>query len=338
MAINILKNESLWMESDAIQQLEKISHFDYVENIVGLPDLHSGKVPVGTTIQTKDAVYPFFIGNDIGCGMALFDTSIKLKKFNLDSFSKKLEGTSIKGEYSIGGGNHFAELQCIDKIYNKEYANDCNLNSKHLFVLVHSGSRNLGDQIYRKYAEVKPLQKNTDEYNEYMKDLQIALKNAKENRRHIADFLMDIIGIKYDNKNIVDCFHNAIIESNGKFYHHKGSISTLDNKYAIIAGSRGSYSYLVKCKPTKETLYSISHGAGRKWPRNLCKGRLINKYHKDELKNTKLGGRVITDKKELYYEEATEAYKDIEQVIQVLLEKETIEIVAKLKPLITYKC
>lgn len=79
MAIKILKNNTLWMESDAIQQLENISGLEYVENVIGLPDLHSGKVPVGTTIQTKNAIYPFFIGNDIGCGMALFDTNINLK-------------------------------------------------------------------------------------------------------------------------------------------------------------------------------------------------------------------------------------------------------------------
>ena len=51
-----------------------------------------------------------------------------------------------------------------------------------------------------------------------------------------------------------------------------------------------------------------------------------------------LGGRVITDKKELYYEEASEAYKDVEEVIQILLENDLIEVVARLKPLITYKC
>ena len=146
------------MESDAIQQLENISGLEYVKNVIGLPDLHSGKVPVGTTIQTKNAIYPFFIGNDIGCGMALFDTNIKMKRFDLNSFSKKLEGTCIQGEYSIGGGNHFAELQCIEKIYYKEHAENCNLNKKHLYLLVHSGSRNLGNQIYSKYASVKALQ------------------------------------------------------------------------------------------------------------------------------------------------------------------------------------
>lgn len=338
MAIKILKNERLWIESDAIKQLENISHLNYVENIIGLPDLHPGKVPIGATFQTKGAIYPFLIGNDIGCGMSLFDTNIKMKKFDLDLFSKKLEGTSIRGECSIGGGNHFAELQCIEKIYNKEYGKKCNLDSKHLYVLVHSGSRNMGDQIYKKYLHVKSLRINTDEFQKYMKDHNNALKYARDNRKQVVDILMKIIGIKHDNQCIVDCFHNIITEFNGKFYHHKGSISTIYNEYAIIAGSRGSYSYLVKCKSTNETLFSISHGAGRKWARNLCKGRLVSKYHKKELKNTTLGGRVITDKKELYYEEATEAYKDIEQVIQILLENNAIEIVAKFKPLITYKC
>lgn len=103
MKVKIMKNKKLWMEDDAIAQLEKISCFDSVVDIIGLPDLHQGKTPVGTTIKTKDMIYPFFIGNDIGCGMSLFDTNVKLKKFDMEKFIKKLENTHIYGECSIGG-------------------------------------------------------------------------------------------------------------------------------------------------------------------------------------------------------------------------------------------
>ena len=51
-----------------------------------------------------------------------------------------------------------------------------------------------------------------------------------------------------------------------------------------------------------------------------------------------MGGRVITNNKELLYEEASEAYKNIEEVIQILLDYKCIELVARLKPLVTYKC
>ncbi len=94
----------------------------------------------------------------------------------------------------------------------------------------------------------------------------------------------------------------------------------------------------MKCISQESTLYSISHGAGRKWPRHLCKGRLETKYKKDKLKVSQLGSRVITYDKAVLYEEASEAYKDIHHIIDVLLEYRVIELVARLKPLVTYKC
>lgn len=336
MGIKIIRNNQLWMEEEAIRHLEKIAEFDGVEEVVGLPDLHEGKVPVGMTVKSKDIIYPFLIGNDIGCGMSLFDTNIKLKKFSIVNYVKKLIHTKIIGKYSIGGGNHFAEYQKIEKILNKEEAENIKLNKDHLFMLVHSGSRKLGDDIYREHASLEGLKEGSQEFKQYLILHQKAVEVAKDNRIGIANALMDTIEVKYDNQLIIDCIHNYLKYHDGYFYHHKGAISSR-SQYAIIAGSRGSYSYIVKCISTKDTLYSISHGAGRKWPRNLCKGRLENKYKKDELKTTKLGSKVISDN-QLLYEEATEAYKDIEEVINTLLEYKAIELVARLKPLVTYKC
>lgn len=333
MKVKIIKNNKLWMEDEAIRQLEKISQFAGVEEVAGLPDLHQGKTPVGTTIKTKNIIYPYLIGNDIGCGMSLFDTHIRSKNFDMNKFVKRLENTRIFGDCSIGGGNHFAELQMIDKIYSDELS----LDKKHLFLLVHSGSRNLGDEIYRKYASLEGLRENTKEFEDYLRLHQKAVEYAKENRIKVADSFMDKINIKYDNQLITDCIHNYLGYYDGYYYHHKGTISAW-TPYAVIAGSRGTYSYIVKCIPKEETLYSISHGAGRKWARYLCKGRLETKYKKDELKTTQLGGKVVTNKKELLYEEASEAYKNIDDVINVLLEYGCIELIARLKPLVTYKC
>lgn len=337
MGIKIIKNEKLWMEDHAIQHLQSLENCEGVEDIVGLPDLHDGKVPVGMTVKTRNIIYPMFIGNDIGCGMSLFDTHIKLKKYHHDHFVKKLINTKIIGDYSIGGGNHFAEFQMIDKIYNREMFNQLDIDSKHLFLLVHSGSRNLGEQIYRKYASLNGLKKHTKDFKDYMQLHQEAIDYAHINRMIIANALMDKLGIHYDNQLIIECLHNYIEVEDDAYYHHKGSVSA-KHSYAIIAGSRGTYSYIVKCIPTLETLYSISHGAGRKWPRHLCKGRLVDKYKRKELETTSLGSQVITNQKELLYEEASEAYKDIESVIQVLLDYQCIELIARLKPLLTYKC
>ena len=66
MGIKIIKNDKLWIEENAILQLQKLAAYEGVLDIIGLPDLHFGKTPIGTTIKTKDIVYPYWIGNDIG--------------------------------------------------------------------------------------------------------------------------------------------------------------------------------------------------------------------------------------------------------------------------------
>lgn len=63
--------KQLRMETEAIRQLENIEKYLGVVDCVGLPDLHPAKTPVGTTIVTKNVIYPSLIGNDIGCGIAL---------------------------------------------------------------------------------------------------------------------------------------------------------------------------------------------------------------------------------------------------------------------------
>lgn len=338
MGIKIITNDKLWMEQEAIQQLKQIASYDGVIEVVGLPDLHSGKMPVGTTVQTKDIIYPNIIGNDIGCGMSLFNTKIKIKKVDFEKVIKNLQGTSLEGKYSIGGGNHFAELQSIDKIYSKDEAIKLSLNKSYLYVLVHSGSRGRGNIIYHKFFSEKGIHVDDRNFMQYIQSHDEAIMFAKENRKKVASIVLEKAKLKSTIGCVVDCVHNYIECKGNVFSHHKGSISTLENEYAIIAGSRGSYSYLVKCKECKDTLNSISHGAGRKWARNHCKGRLENKYKRDELYKTKLGGTVVLNDKSLLYEEAPEAYKNIDDIISILQEYKAIEVVARFKPLVTYKC
>lgn len=338
MGIKIITNNKIWMEQDAIHQLKKISEYEGVTDIAGLPDLHSGKMPIGATFKTIDIIYPLIIGNDVGCGISLFNTGVKLKKINIPSVIKRLEGTSIYGKYTIGGGNHFIEMQTIEKIYNKDYAKQLDLDRNKVYLMIHSGSRAFGEKIYKQYGSPKGYKTNTKEFREYLKAHEEGVEIAKENRIQLADIFMDMLNYKYDNKMIVDCFHNYLEINDDGFYHHKGSVSTLENEFALIAGSRGSYSYIVRCIPKEETLFSISHGAGRKWARGMCKGKLERKYKRDELKQSKLGSVVITNDKALLYEEATEAYKNIEEVISILEDYGVIEVIARMKPEVTYKC
>lgn len=338
MGIKIIKKDDLWMEDKAIQQLYKIGKLKGVTEIVGLPDLHPGKTPLGVTVKTEDVIYPHIIGNDIGCGMVLINTNIKAKKFNAEAYSKLMEGTSITGKYSIGSGNHFLECTTIDKIYNKDLCKKLNLDDKHLYLLIHNGSRGLGEEIYRQFAAAEGLEVGTKESDAYITSHNNAIIFAKENRRKLADIFVDMIGKKVKNEIVLDCTHNYIEVIDDHYYHHKGTVSSYENRYAVIAGSRGSYSYIVECISDEDTLFSISHGAGRKIARYNSKGIIENKYTRKQLKTTSIGSLIITDKSDLLYEEAPENYKSIEKVIETLVEYDCIRLVARLKPILNYKC
>ena len=110
-----------------------------------------------------------------------------------------------------------------------------------------------------------------------------------------------------------------------------------DNGLVIIPGSRGDYSWLVKPVANEKTLHSLAHGAGRKWGRTECKGRLAAKYTATQLSRTELGSRVICRDKQLIFEEAPQAYKSAESVVQCLVLAGLIIPVARLRPVLTLK-
>jgi release factor H-coupled RctB family protein len=81
----------------------------------------------------------------------------------------------------------------------------------------------------------------------------------------------------------------------------------------------------------------LAHGAGRKWKRSDARGRLEKRYHVKDLETTKLGSRVICKSRDLLYEEAPQAYKDIDLVVDDLVKAGMVDVIASFKPLITYK-
>ena len=105
----------------------------------------------------------------------------------------------------------------------------------------------------------------------------------------------------------------------------------------VIPGSRGDYSYLVEPVASEASLWSLAHGAGRKWMRSECRERLSRRYAIEQLARTALGSRVICDDRDLIFEEAPEAYKSIGTVIAALQGAGLIRVLARLKPLLTYK-
>ena len=346
----IITGEKNWLEYTAITQLKALANLDGVVKVVGLPDLHAGKTPVGLALVTESKIYPHIIGNDIGCGMSFYSTEIAARKMKLDKWVMRLnnireladletanpydEPSPIYDLGTIGSGNHFAEFQLIDEIFdNKEFA-VLNLDENMVYLLIHSGSRGYGHSIISDFREIGYEGESAQAYLAKHDD---ALKWAKRNRDIVADKLLDHLGYIPNNRKVIECSHNFVEQQNGLFIHRKGAVST-EKGPVVIPGSRGSLTYIVKPLASAEhTACSVSHGAGRKWARSLCKSRIRDKYDKDTIRRNKYKGRVVCHDTNLLFEEAPEAYKNIETVIQILLSQGLIKVIATLKPLLTYK-
>lgn len=363
-SVTIISSDKNWLEHTAVSQLNNIASLPGVVNTVGLPDLHPGKTPVGAAIITEGIIYPHLVGNDIGCGMALFMTELDKRKLKYQRLVKKAEscgslkeirlpgtfedvshsplGTSLG---TIGGGNHFAELQEVETIFSQEVFEQLGYDETKIMLLVHSGSRGYGqailDDSIKLYQAQNGLYVTSQGAKEYMKKHNDAIHWAAINRELIAYRFLKLIGISTETIKLSDTCHNGIgikeYDKNPLYIHRKGA-SACDTGAVVIPGSRGSLTYLVM--PTNHTEisgYSLAHGAGRKWERSACRAKLDSKYTKETIKYTKYKGRVICNDNNLLFEEAPEAYKNIDTVIQSLLEFGLIEVIATFKPILTYK-
>jgi len=95
----IIASDKGWVEGDAVQQLENAANLSGMTRAAGLPDLHPGKgIPVGAAFLSTGVIYPHLVGNDIGCGMGLWQTGQKTHKFKIDKAVKKLDGFELPWE------------------------------------------------------------------------------------------------------------------------------------------------------------------------------------------------------------------------------------------------
>ncbi|CAF1066935.1 unnamed protein product [Rotaria sordida] len=384
VSIQIIANRTL-IEQAAIDQLKNVARlYAKVKHIWGMPDLHVGQsTPIGCVVATESTiVYPELIGSDIGCGMSFIRTSLRLISENderkLTKWTKQLQdlddylsneiiqeflqsnlewptivdkitNNHIENEQlgTIGAGNHFVELQRIEELYDNKY-ND--LSTDYLYLLVHSGSRSLGERFLREYGksndETRGLEKGTEAYEIYMRKHDEACTWAKRNRALIAQRFLTCLGDTNSPQCLIDIWHNNVIlkELSSEQYqvhlHRKGAAPS-DKGRIIIPGSRGTHSYLVESIDENQELsgYSLAHGAGRAMSRSKARQYFSEKYPNiDRLKITEnLESHVVCDDKQLLYEEHPQAYKTIDAVIDDLVDAKLIKVIAKMRPLITYK-
>lgn len=357
----VISSDQSWIEDDAIRQLELTANLPGMERAVGLPDLHPGKgIPIGAAFLSKGIIYPHLVGNDIGCGMGLWQTDISVSKFKLDKSVKKLTGFEEPWEQdggreleaqglpsdlwryalgTIGGGNHFAEFQRVETIVDEVLFQESGLDKQAIKLLVHSGSRGLGQSILEQHAAQyggEGLTAGTEAFAAYIAAHNQAVHWAEVNRGVIAQRFLS--ALRAEGKRAFDICHNSVTPHGEGWLHRKGAAPS-DKGLVVIPGSRGTLSYIVRprIEASDISLCSLAHGAGRKWKRSDAKGRLSKRYSISDLARTPLGGRVICEDKALIFEEAPEAYKDVAIVITDLEAAGLIDVVATLRPLITYK-
>lgn len=361
----VFASADTFMDGEAIAQLKKTAELPGILQAVGFPDLHYGKgIPIGAAFATDDILYPHLIGNDIGCRMAFSQSDLKKGKFKLAKVEKKLEGLespwdgalaqwlesrkidSTRADSAmgtIGGGNHFAELQQVEKIMDPKAFAKLGLEPDRIFSLIHSGSRGFGDAVFQRHvgdSAQNGLAVDSEAGKAYLKDHDLAVKWAGANVELIGQRLFEQLGA--ESRVVSDNVHNSIEkvttpDGTRQYIHRKGAGAANQGPF-MIAGSRGALSYLVEpIGDGQKNLYSLAHGAGRKWKRGVGKAKLGERESAESLTRTALGSRVICEDKTLIFDEAPPAYKKIEQVIEDLRAAALLKVIATFRPLLTYK-
>ncbi len=356
--ITIIASSNSWMEGEAIRQLKLTARLPGMVQAVGLPDLHPGRsAPIGAAFLSENPIYPHLVGNDIGCGMSFWKTNLKTRRAKPTRWASKLDALDqpftgdrkpFLAEYglegcedhalgTIGGGNHFAELQKVSSITEKGREL---VDAEKLYLLTHSGSRGLGQAILQDQMAKTGTQGLVGEQaQDYLIHHNRAVNWARANRDLISHrFISSISG---EPERILDVCHNQVTPhlKDGKTFwlHRKGAAPATEGP-VIIPGSRGSESYLVQPLPDcSVSCWSLAHGAGRKWSRHDARKRLKNRFNVKELRQTSMGSLVICEDRALLYEEAPQAYKNVNQVVKDLVDHHLVEILAVLEPVLTFK-
>jgi tRNA-splicing ligase RtcB len=289
---------------------------------------------------------------------------------NLESFGKLAEAdASLVSEHAkargrdqlgtMGAGNHFVEVEIVEKIFDEKTAKKFGLFSGQAVVLIHTGSRGLGHQIATDYIKImmKALPKygiilpdrelscvpfNSKEGQDYFKAMSAGANFAWANRQLIAWEVQkaweETLGkTGGELKTLYDVAHNIAKIENGLVIHRKGATRAFPDQPVLIPGSMGTGSYVLlgQEKSLTESFGSSCHGAGRLMSRTRAK----QIFRGSELKNTlqKTGIMVNTGSLSGLAEEAPGAYKNVDDVVEVIDKAGIAKKVAWLKPVCVVK-
>jgi tRNA-splicing ligase RtcB (3'-phosphate/5'-hydroxy nucleic acid ligase) len=370
------------VEPFAMQQLQNIAALPWaVKHIAVMPDVHYGKgATVGSVIALRDAVSPAAVGVDIGCGMAAVRTSLTAsdlpdslrrlrsrmeavvpvgfgqhkepaftdddandwsafwKRFDdLTPAVKERANKALRQMGTLGGGNHFLEV-CLD-------------TDQRVWVMLHSGSRGIGNQLAQHHISVaRELTHNaelpdpdlavflagTPEMAAYRHDLYWAQDYARRNRAVMLRLVCDVLRAEFGDiafDEPISCHHNYVAEEThfgeDVLVTRKGAIRAGRGEMGIIPGSMGTCSYIVRGLGNPDSFESASHGAGRRMSRNKAR----KTFSARDLADQTSGVECRKDKGVV--DEIPGAYKDIDTVIAD--QSDLVEVVAKLKQVLCVK-
>jgi tRNA-splicing ligase RtcB (3'-phosphate/5'-hydroxy nucleic acid ligase) len=279
---------------------------------------------------------------------------------------------------TLGGGNHFIEIQYVQKILDPALAKTFGLSKDQIVVMLHSGSRRFGYEIADEYMNVaarRPENAGRPKMLSYLSvdsragENYIAAMAAAANFAFVNRQIMALLVRRCFNrmfgptplKLVYDVTHNmAKIETHvgARLWVHRkgatrafgpgqmtGSLFAQTGQPIITPGSMGTASYLmVGTGNSAESLNSVNHGAGRVMSRTAARGKgrrgrtvtpgLISD---EQFKRSMAGIKLIVGDKSRIKEEAPGAYKDIDEVVRIVVECGWAKPVARMVPLAVLK-
>jgi tRNA-splicing ligase RtcB len=383
------------VEDAARKQLLNVAQLPFIYRwIAAMPDVHWGMgATVGSVIPTKKAIIPAAVGVDIGCGMMALRTTLDASDLPDDLKvirsaieravphgrtdnggrndrgawrsipSRQLEvwadlqprydaivakhprlgrGNDLNHLGTLGTGNHFIEI-CLDE-------------DAHVWFLLHSGSRGVGNRIGTYFIELAKedmrryhidlpdqnlayLPHGTKHFDDYVEAVHWAQDYAMWNRMLMMEAVVSAIresGVLPPftaTEDVVNCHHNYVAIENhygeNVFITRKGAVRAREGDLGIIPGSMGAKSFIVRGKGNPESFDSCSHGAGRSMSRAEAKRRFTIDDH------VKATEGVECRKDRDVIDETPAAYKPIEAVMAA--QSDLVDVVHTLRQVVCVK-
>jgi len=325
-----------------------------------MPDVHAGMgCTIGTTMTITDKIVPGMVGVDIGCGMETVCIDARELDFaRLDDIIHKLipAGFSVRDfPHKLADGIELSTLRCanhvkLDRAYKSigtlgggnHFIEVCRADSGELYIVVHSGSRHLGNEVAEYYqaegynalsdgGRIRDLPKDLAYvegalFDDYIHDMKIIQRFATLNRKAMMDVIL--VGMRLYALEEFTTIHNYI--DTDSMILRKGAVSAKLGEKLLIPINMRDGSLICVGKGNPDWNYSAPHGAGRLMSRNAAFKELSMREYEAEMRGI-YSSCVVPDT----LDESPMAYKPIDEIVSQITP--TVEIVAQIKPLYNFK-